>query len=92
VIADITMSLDGFVTGEGADEQHGLGGAPGCHTWVMQQDTADTEILEQATAESGRLFEGRRLSTSSTRPMAGTKTWATADSNAEAEAVARGST
>ena len=23
VIADITMSLDGFVTGEGADEQHG---------------------------------------------------------------------
>jgi hypothetical protein len=28
VIADITMSLDGFVTGEGADEQHGLGDAP----------------------------------------------------------------
>ena len=25
VIADISMSLDGFVTGEGADEQHGLG-------------------------------------------------------------------
>jgi hypothetical protein len=28
VIADITMSLDGFVTGEGPDEQHGLGDAP----------------------------------------------------------------
>lgn len=25
VIADITMSLDGYVTGPGADEQHGLG-------------------------------------------------------------------
>jgi hypothetical protein len=31
VIADITMSLDGFVTGEGADEQHGLGDAPELH-------------------------------------------------------------
>jgi hypothetical protein len=30
VIADITMSLDGFVTAEGADEQHGLGDAPEC--------------------------------------------------------------
>ena len=28
VIADITMSLDGYVTGPGADEQHGLGDAP----------------------------------------------------------------
>jgi hypothetical protein len=45
VIADITMSLDGFVTGEGADEQHGLGDAPELHTSVMQQDTADTQIL-----------------------------------------------
>ncbi len=42
VIADITMSLDGFVTGEGADEQHGLGDAPELHTWVMQQGAVDT--------------------------------------------------
>src|SRR5215203_2243874 len=61
VIADITMSLDGFVTGEGADEQHGLGDAPELHTWVMQQDAAATEILEQATAESGAVVMGRRL-------------------------------
>jgi dihydrofolate reductase len=61
VIADITMSLDGFVTGEGADEQHGLGDAPELHTWVIQQDTADTEILEQATAGSGAVVMGRRL-------------------------------
>ena len=61
VIADITMSLDGFVTGEGADEQHGLGDAPELHTWVMQQDAVDTEILEGATAASGAVVMGRRL-------------------------------
>ena len=61
VIADITMSLDGFVTGEGADEQHGLGEAPEHHTWVMQQDAVDTEILEQATGASGAVVMGRRL-------------------------------
>jgi dihydrofolate reductase len=61
VIADITMSLDGFVTGEGADEQHGLGDAPELHAWVMQQDAVDTEILEQATAHSGAVVMGRRL-------------------------------
>jgi hypothetical protein len=31
VIADITMSLDGYVTGPGADEQAGLGDAPELH-------------------------------------------------------------
>jgi dihydrofolate reductase len=61
VIADITMSLDGFVTGKGADEQHGLGDAPELHTWVMHQDAIDTEILQQATAQSGAVVMGRRL-------------------------------
>jgi dihydrofolate reductase len=61
VIADISMSLDGFVTGEGADEQHGLGDAPELHTWVMQQDAVDAEILEQSTAQSGAVVMGRRL-------------------------------
>ena len=61
VIADISMSLDGFVTGDGADEQHGLGDAPELHTWVMQQDAVDTEILEQSRAQSGAVVMGRRL-------------------------------
>ncbi|MGH9033727.1 MAG: dihydrofolate reductase family protein [Acidimicrobiales bacterium] len=61
VIADISMSLDGFVTGDGADEQHGLGDAPELHTWVMQKDAVDTEILEQSTAQSGAVVMGRRL-------------------------------
>jgi len=61
VIADITMSLDGYVTGPGADEQHGLGDAPELHTWVTEQDAVDTDILERATAQSGAVIMGRRL-------------------------------
>jgi len=61
VIADITMSLDGYVTGPGADVEHGLGDAPELHTWVMQKDAVDTEILEGATAASGAVVMGRRL-------------------------------
>lgn len=61
VIADISMSLDGFVTGEGADVQHGLGDAPELHTWAFQQDAVDSEILEEGTAQSGAVIMGRRL-------------------------------
>jgi dihydrofolate reductase len=61
VIADITMSLDGYVTGAGADPQHGLGDAEELHTWVMDQDETDTEVLEQAMARSGAVVMGRRL-------------------------------
>lgn len=61
VIADISMSLDGFVAGEGADVHHGLGDAPELHTWVMEQDSVDARILEEATAESGAVVMGRRL-------------------------------
>jgi len=61
VIADITMSLDGYVTGPGADIEHGLGDAPELHDWVSEQDAVDTEILEGATAASGAVVMGRRL-------------------------------
>ncbi len=61
VIADITMSLDGYVTGPGADAQHGLGDAPELHAWVSERDAVDTEILEGATAASGAVVMGRRL-------------------------------
>jgi dihydrofolate reductase len=61
VIADITMSLDGYVTGAGADPQHGLGDAEDLHTWVMDQDPVDTEILTRAAEASGAVVMGRRL-------------------------------
>jgi len=61
VIADITMSLDGFVTGPGADAEHGLGDAPELHAWVSEQDPVDTEIIEGSTTASGAVVMGRRL-------------------------------
>ena len=61
VIADITMSLDGYVTGSGADVEHGLGDAPELHAWVFEQDSVDKDILEGATAHTGAVVMGRRL-------------------------------
>ncbi|MET0146428.1 MAG: dihydrofolate reductase family protein [Ilumatobacteraceae bacterium] len=61
VIADITMSLDGYVTGAGADAQHGLGDAEELHTWVMEPDAVDADVLAEATARSGAVIMGRRL-------------------------------
>ena len=62
VVADITMSLDGFVTGPGADPQHGLGiGGEPLHDWVMQPDDVDTDVLREATEMSGAVVMGRRL-------------------------------
>jgi len=61
VVADITMSLDGYVTGRGADVEHGLGDADELHTWVKAQDQVDAEILERGTAATGAVVMGRRL-------------------------------
>lgn len=61
VIADITISLDGYVTGPLADSQHGLGGVDELHTWVAQQDPVDTEILGEIAATTGAVVMGRRL-------------------------------
>src|SRR4029078_3396409 len=55
------MSLDGFVTGPGADIEHGLGDAPELHDWVSAQDAVDTETLDAQTAASGAVVMGRRL-------------------------------
>jgi hypothetical protein len=41
VIADITMSLDGFVTGPDPDLEHGLGqGGEPLHTWAVDSSHA----------------------------------------------------
>lgn len=61
VIADITMSLDGYVTGPGADVEHGLGDAEDLHTWAFAQDEVDAAILAEGTAASGAVVMGRRL-------------------------------
>ncbi len=63
VIGDITTSLDGFVTGEHADEQQELGDPPE-PTREHAAGFGDTEILEHANAASGAVVRGRRFSTS----------------------------
>jgi hypothetical protein len=38
VIADISMSLDGYVTARGVDQEHGLGiGGEAIHAWMLEE-------------------------------------------------------
>ena len=62
VIADITMSLDGFVTGPDPDLEHGLGhGGEALHEWAFSDDPVDAEQLRAGTEHSGAVVMGRRL-------------------------------
>ena len=63
VIADISMSLDGFVTGPEPDLAHGLGhGGEPLHTWAIDSDDeVDVQELKNATEASGAVVMGRRL-------------------------------
>ena len=56
------MSVDGFVTGPGADLQHGLGlDADGLHAWALEsQDPVDRDELESLTAGTGAVVMGRK--------------------------------
>ena len=62
VIGDITMSIDGFVTGPGADVQHGLGlDAEGLHAWALEsKDPVDRAQLTSVTADTGAVIMGRK--------------------------------
>lgn len=62
VIADITISLDGFVTGPGAGPENGLGtGGEPLHRWAFSDDPVDRRILREGTTRSGAVVMGRRL-------------------------------
>ena len=63
VIADITMSLDGYVTAPGADEEHGLGiGGDALHRWAIDSDDeVDARVLRSSTEATGAVVMGRRL-------------------------------
>lgn len=63
VVAEITMSLDGFVTGPdpGLDNGLGTGGEP-LHRWALESDhEVDTEVLRAAVEATGAVVMGRRL-------------------------------
>jgi hypothetical protein len=56
VIADITMSLDGFVTGPDPDLERGLGhGGEPLHTWAFSDDPVDAEQLRAGTERTSRV-------------------------------------
>lgn len=62
VVADITISLDGFVTGPDAGPEAGLGrGGEELHAWVMSNHEVDRAMLEEAGAASGAVVMGRNL-------------------------------
>jgi len=62
VVADISVSLDGFVTGPdpGPETGLGVGGVP-LHTWALEPDAIDAEILADTTYATGVVVMGRRL-------------------------------
>ncbi|CAM5477576.1 dihydrofolate reductase family protein [Leifsonia shinshuensis] len=62
VVADITVSLDGYVTGPDAGPGNGLGtGGEPLHRWVFSDDPGDKRILAAATERSGAVVMGRNL-------------------------------
>jgi dihydrofolate reductase len=62
VVADITVSLDGYVTGPDAGPSNGLGtGGEPLHRWVFSDDPDDKRILAAATERSGAVVMGRNL-------------------------------
>jgi dihydrofolate reductase len=62
VVADISMSLDGYVTGPGADLAHGLGiGGEPIHAWVFGNDPVDAAVLTAQLDATGAVVMGRRL-------------------------------
>src|SRR3954454_4379795 len=61
-VADISVSLDGFVTGPDPGSDNGLGtGGEALHTWAFSEDPDEQRILSQATTRSGSVVLGRRL-------------------------------
>ena len=62
VVADISISLDGFVTGPNAGPKNGLGdGGEPIHAWVFSDDPVDQAVLADATEHSGAVVMGRNL-------------------------------
>lgn len=64
VIADISMSLDGYVTAPGVDQEHGLGiGGEAIHAWVLEEPRSpvDEAVLADSFEDTGAVVMGRRL-------------------------------
>ena len=61
-LADVSVSLDGFVTGPCPGPDQGLGeGGEALHAWAFSDDPDDRKVLLEGTARSGAVVLGRRL-------------------------------
>jgi len=62
IVADITMSLDGFVTGPDPGPGRGLGhGGRPLHAWAFDPDSeVDARVLREAVEATGAVVMGRR--------------------------------
>jgi dihydrofolate reductase len=58
VVADISVSLDGFVTGPADDDGRALAAL---HAWALEPDALDRRLLEESVVATGVLIMGRRL-------------------------------
>ncbi|MET9274250.1 dihydrofolate reductase family protein [Kribbella sp. NPDC003557] len=62
VVVDISVSLDGYVTGPGAGVDNGLGdGGEALHDWVFHGTDADRTVLDSAFDATGAVIQGRNL-------------------------------
>ena len=62
VVVDISVSLDGYVTGPNAGIGNGLGdGGDAIHDWVFHGTDADRAVLDAAFESSGAVIQGRNL-------------------------------
>ena len=62
VVADISVSLDGFVTGPEPGPGQGLGrGGEALHLWAFEGDAVDKAVLAESTDATGAVVMGRAL-------------------------------
>lgn len=62
VIGDISISVDGYVTGPNPGPLAGLGtDGDGIHAWVQSSHPVDRAALEETTAQTGAVVMGRNL-------------------------------
>lgn len=62
VVIDISVSVDGYVTGPNVGLDNGLGdGGEALHYWVFQGGPEDTAVLDASFENTGAVIQGRNL-------------------------------
>ncbi len=62
VVVDISVSLDGYVTGPNVGLDNGLGdGGEALHEWVFNGTAEDRNVLDAAFEATGAVIQGRNL-------------------------------